>query len=61
MHSNKQMIHWVPGTGLLSLKKLTKKYEFMILNWPYHPGKEMATLPHNVLIRLDAWSVYVCC
>ena len=38
-HSNKQMICWVPSTGLLSLKKQTTKYEFSISNCPTTQGK----------------------
>ena len=48
------MIHWVPGTELLSLKQQKIKHEFRIQTALYQPRQEKPTLPHSDVIRLDA-------
>ena len=45
------MIHWIPGTELLSLENETQIFEFKL---PYQPRQEKPTLPHSDVIKLDA-------
>ena len=52
MHSNKQMICWLSGTGLLALKKTNKEINFQFQT-TMHPKQEKPTLPHSVSIWLD--------
>ena len=48
------MIGWVPGTGLLSLKKAESQTQIFEFKLPYQPRQEKPTLPHDDVIRLDA-------